>query len=144
MQWINFLHFYQPANIDAFVIKEATEQSYLRILRGLEKNKNIKFTANINGCLMLRWEELGYANVLEIIKKLVKRGKLELTGTAAYHPILPLIPKEEAKTQIRENEKIIKRLLGNVKLRGFFMPEMAYGPEAAKLIKMLGYEYLIL
>lgn len=144
MQWINFLHFYQPANIDAFVIKEATERSYLRILRALEKNKNIKFTANITGCLILRWEELGYNNILKIIKKLVKRGQLELAGTAAYHPILPLIPKEEAKIQIRENEKIIKKSFGNIKMRGFFMPEMAYSAEAAKLIKALGYEYLIL
>jgi len=68
-----------------------------------------------------------------------------LVGTASFHPILPLIMNEEAVRQIKDNETILKKHFGkNFKPRGFFLPEMAYGIEAAKLIKKLGYEYLIL
>ncbi|MEA3464230.1 MAG: polysaccharide deacetylase family protein [Patescibacteria group bacterium] len=143
--WINFLHLYQPVNTDAHVIKEATEQSYYRIIRAIEEYPNIKFTLNITGCLFLRWEELGYYDLIKRIGKLIKKGKIELTGTAAYHPIMPLIPEQEAIKQIKENEKILKKHFGkNFKPKGFFLPELAYSPFVAKIVKKMGYQWLIL
>lgn len=144
MLWINFLHLYQPANEDAHNIKDATEKSYSRIVRALEENPKTKFTLNITGCLFLRWEELGYQDLILRIKKLVKKGQIELTGSAAYHALLPLMPKEEVLNQIKENEVILKKYLGSgLKLRGFFFPEMAYGDEVAKSVKKMGYEWII-
>ncbi len=145
MLWINFLHIYQPVNTDAYNIKEATEKSYLRIVRALEENREIKFTININGCLFLRWEELGYQNLIERVGELIKKGQLEITGNAAYHPLLPLIPLSEAKKQILESEEIFKKHFGkDFKPKGFFFSEMAYGKEVAILIKSLGYEWTVL
>lgn len=145
MLWINFLHLYQPANADDHTIKEATEKSYLRIIRALEERPRIKFTLNINGCLIERWQELGYSNLIKRINQLIQKEQIELTGTAFYHPILPLVPEEEAKRQIKEQEKILKKYFGgNIKLRGFFLPEMAYGEGAGRLIEKLGYEWIIL
>ncbi len=147
MKWINFLHCYQPANIDSFVIKEATEKSYRRIIGALERNPRVKFTLNISGCLVLRWKELGYFDLLKKVKKLVQKKQVELVGTAAYHPILPLIPEGETIKQIKENERILQEHFGGnapLKLKGFFMPEMAYGTKTAKTIKKLGYKYLIM
>ena len=145
MLWINFLHLYQPVNTDARFIKEATELSYSRIIRALEEHPNIKFTLNITGGLILRWEELGYKDLLKRINNLREGGQIELTGSAAYHPLLPLIPKEEAVRQIKENEEILQKHFGhNFKPRGFFLSEMAYSPKVAKIIKKLGYEWIIL
>lgn len=145
MLWINFLHIYQPVNTDAYNITEATEKSYLRIVRALEENREIKFTININGCLFLRWEELGYQDLIRRIGELIKRGQLEITGNAAYHPLLPLIPLAEAKKQILESEEIFKKYFGNdFKLKGFFFSEMAYSKEVAALVKSLGYEWTVL
>jgi len=145
MLWINFLHLYQPVNADARFIKEATELSYLRLVKALEENPGIKFTLNITGALIIRWEELGYQDLLKRINNLREKGQIELTGTAAYHPLLPLIPKEETIQQIKENEEILRRHFGdNFKPKGFFLPEMAYSPEVGKIIKKLGYEWIIL
>ena len=145
MQWTNFLHIYQPANSDGHVIKEATEMSYMRLVRALEEHPQIKFTMNITGCLFLRWEEMGYQDLIKRIARLIKKGQIDLTGTAAYHPIIPLIPEKEAISQIKENEVILKKHLGaTFKPRGFFFPEMAYSPESAKIVKSLGYEWMIL
>ncbi len=144
MNWINFLHIYQPANSDPYVIKEATEMSYKRIVKALEKNPEIKFTLNITGCLFLRWKELGYDDLIKRIKKLVEKGQVELVGSASYHPLLPLISIQEAKKQIEENNLILKEIFGDIKIRGFFLPEMAYGRKTAKLIKELGFEWIIL
>lgn len=144
MQWINFLHFYQPANIDAFVIKEATEKSYYRIVRALEEHPNLRLTFNITGCLILRWDDLGYSDIIRRIKKLVAKGQVELVGTASFHPILPLIPEKEVWRQIRDNEKIIKKHFGLRKPAGFFLPEMAYSEKTAAIIKKAGYKYIVL
>lgn len=144
MLWINFLHFYQPANSDSYHIKEAVDLSYKRVVTALEKNPAIKFTLNISGCLILRLVELKYFGLLKRIDSLIKNGQIEIVGSAAYHPLLPLIKKEEVVRQIEENENIIKKYLPNAKLKGFFLPEMAYSPEVAKIIKNAGYVWLIL
>ena len=62
--WINFLHIYQPINTDAYIIKEATDKSYWRIINALNEHPKINFTLNISGCLLLRWEELGYKKLI--------------------------------------------------------------------------------
>lgn len=144
MLWLNFLHLYQPANADAHVIKEATEKSYFYLARALEKNPKIKFTVNITGCLILRWKELGYFDLIKRIKKLAAEKQIELVGSASYHPLMALIPEQEAARQIKDQEKILKKYLGIKKPKGFFIPEMAYSPAIGKLIKKLGYEWLVL
>ncbi|MFC1678262.1 polysaccharide deacetylase family protein [Patescibacteria group bacterium] len=145
MKWINLLHLYQPAHTDAHIIVEATEKSYKRLVRALQENPKIKFTFNITGCLFKRWEILGYHQLIQDVDSLIKKGQLELTGSAAYHPILPLVPKEEVKTQILENEDILKSHFGdNFKPKGFFLPELAYSTEVGKIISSLGYTWIVL
>ncbi len=145
MKWINFLHIYQPANATGNEIREASDKSYLRIIRGLEDHPDIKFTLNITGCLFLRWEELGYGDLIKRLVSLVEKGKIELTGSVAYHSFLPLTPKAEIKRQILENEEILQKYFGEkFKPKGFFIPEMAYHSNVAKIIKKMGYEWIIL
>jgi predicted glycosyl hydrolase (DUF1957 family) len=145
MLWINFLHLYQPVNTDGHIIREATEMSYKRIVRALKENPRTKFTMNINGSLLMRWEDLGYTDLIKDIRLLIERGQVELVGTACYHPLVPLVPEEEAKRQIKENEGLLHRNFGkDIKLKGFFFPEMAYTKSAGRLVASLGYEWLIL
>ncbi len=142
--WINFLHLYQPANADAYHIQEAAEKSYIRLVRTLEEHPDLKFTFNISGCLLLRLEELGYIDLIFRIKKLIVRKQLELVGTAAYHALLPLVGEDEVIWQIKENETILKKYFGaDFKPKGFFFPEMAYSPKVAKIVKKLGYKWII-
>lgn len=143
MVWINFLHLYQPGNTEDRFIKDAAEKSYKRIISALEKNPHIRFTLNISGCLLLRMDALGYGDFIQRIRALVEKGQIELTGSASYHPFLPLMPADEAKKQIKENEEILLKYF-NCKPKGFYSPEMAYSPKVGKLIKSLGYEWLIL
>ena len=139
------MHIYQPANAEGWVIREAAEKSYKRIFKALKENPRIKFTMNIAGCLLLRLEELGYAELINQIVRLHKRGQIELTGTPAYHPLMPLVPREESVRQIEENKEIHKNFFGkDFRAKGFFLPEMAYSPDAGRTIKKLGYEWIIL
>jgi len=145
MQWINFLHLYQPANTKDYYIQEAVEKSYSRILRALEENPEARFTLNINGCLILRLCDMGYEWLVKRFRDLYEKGQIEIVSTAAYHPVLPLLPKREIIKQIKEQEGILKEKLG-VKKRpsGFFLPEMAFSPEIAKTLVGLKYKWIIL
>ncbi len=145
MIWLNFLHFYQPANIDSYEIKLALDKSYWRIIRLLEENPKFRLTINISGCLLERLSEMGESDFIERLKKLVLEKRVELVGTAAYHALLPLISEDEVRRQIIENEEILKKHFGqNFKPKGFFFPEMAYSASTARVVKELGYKYAIL
>ncbi len=145
MKWINFIHLYQPANTKDCYIKEAVENSYSRILRALKEHPQIKFTININACLLYRLEEMGYMWLINGFKDLYEKGQIEIVSTAAYHPVLPLIPKYEVKKQVLEQEKALFKYFGiSEKVKGFFFPEMAYSPQVAKTIKEMGYDWIIL
>jgi predicted glycosyl hydrolase (DUF1957 family) len=145
MQWINFVHLYQPANTNDYYVKEAAENSYARILRALQANSNIKFTININACLLYQLDHLGYKWLIDGFKKLYEKKQIEVVSTAAYHPVIPLLPVYEIRKQILEQENALKKYLNvQAKPKGFFFPEMAYSPQAAKIIKDLGYEWIIL
>ena len=145
MIWINFLHLYQPANIDDYHIQEAYEKSYSRLLRLLQENKNLKMTFNISGCLIDRLAGMGYQQFISDLKKLNEEGRLELVSSAAYHAFLPLLPEKEVIKQIEENEFILKKFFGeSFQAKGFFLPEMAYSPEVAEIIKRKKYQWIIL
>lgn len=145
MLWLNFLHLYQPANTEFYNIRKALDKSYWRLIRLLEEHPDLKMTFNVSGCLLERLEEAGEKDFLERLKFLVKKGRVELVGSAYYHGLLPLLPEKEVIYQIKAQEKILKKFFGkNFKPQGFFLPEMAYSVSVAKLVKRLGYEWLIL
>jgi len=143
MKWINFLHWYQPANSEDFKIKQAVNSSYKRIINSLIDNPSAKFTINITGCLVLRLVELNHLEFIDKINFLIERGQVELTGSSAYHWLLPLFKEEEIINQITENEQILKKYFPKAKLKGFFLPEMAYSSQVAKIIKRMGYSWII-
>ena len=145
MLWLNFLHFYQPANAESYSIQKALDKSYWRLLRLMEEHPELRATWNISGCLLERLAEEKEDAFLERLKFLVRKGRVELTGSAAYHGFLPLLPEAEVIRQIKTNEKILKKHFGkNFKPAGFFLPEMAYSPALSKLVKRLGYSWIIL
>lgn len=145
MQWFNFLHFYQPANIENNLIIEAAQKSYYRLLRLVEENPELAMTWNVSGCLLLRLEESGQLDFINRLKNLVVANRIELVSSAAYHGFLPLLTKAEINWQIFENDRILKKYFGTYfSPAGFFLPEMAYSQSVASLVAAAGYKYIIL
>ncbi len=142
---INLLHFYQPPSAGDETVVEAAEKSYKKIISALKRNPEIKFTINIAGCLLERLEILGYHELISDLKKMFESGQIELTGSAAFHPILPLLPDDEIKRNIEANQKIFKKYFGeNFKAAGFFPPELAYSRNLCEIISSYGYEWIAL
>ena len=78
------------------------------------------------------------------MQTLVSKGQIELTAGSKYHALLPLLPKAEIVRQIELNQETLAQYFDIDKIKGFYMPEMAYSDEVAKIVKKMDFEWIIL
>jgi predicted glycosyl hydrolase (DUF1957 family) len=140
--WVNFLHIYQPPWQEEGILHQTARESYDYLFTLLSKYPNFTFTLNISGSLIEQLNSLEPA-ILAKLQQAIKNKRLELTGSACYHPILPLLPEQEVVRQIKLNQDILFKYF-KIKPQGFYLPEMAYSLKTAKIIKKLGFTWLIL
>lgn len=145
MYWANFLHFYQPPTQKEYWVRKISNECYRVLIRGLEENPQAKLTLNINAALTDLFAQYGGQDIIDGIRRLAERGQIELTGSAKYHPFLPLIPAEEIRHQIELNTETNRRYFGDVyQPKGFFPPEMAYNRKVADVVRDMGFQWLII
>lgn len=143
--WANFLHIYQPPTQFPAILKKIVSESYEELVKVLQNNPRAKVTLNINGSLTEQLVREGFQGLISEIGTLAEKGQIEFTGSAKYHPILPKLPKEEIRRQIRINEDTNKRHFGRVwNPKGFFPPEMAYSRDVAEVVAQFGFKWIIL
>ncbi len=144
MIWANFLHFYQPPTQKAYWINKITNESYRPLVRGLLDHPKAKLTLNINGVLDELLDAHGHRDVLDGIRTLLERGQIELTGSAMFHPLLPMLPDEEIIRQVELNTTTHQKYFGKLyQPQGFFPPEMAFSKHVAEVVKKLGFKWII-
>ncbi|MFX1496534.1 MAG: hypothetical protein ACFFBH_03300 [Promethearchaeota archaeon] len=138
-------HIYQPPVQIPQVIKQIVNESYKPIIKALENHTYAKITLNINGTLTEQLHDFGYDDLIQSIIMGANRGQIEFTGSAKFHPILPLIPEQEIRRQIKLNNETNRYFFGKLYTpRGFFPPEMAISEEVFKVVKKLGFDWVIL
>lgn len=143
--WAPFLHFYQPPIQFHAVLKKVCNESYRPLVKMFLERPATKVTINICGVLTELLNDHGAKDVLDGIRQLAKNKQLEFVDSAKYHAILPLIPKEEIKRQIRLNQKTNGYFFKKAyKARGFFMPEMCYSASAAGVIRDMDYDWVLI
>jgi len=142
--WAPLLHMYQPTFQDRSVLRQIDKECYKPLLRMLEEHDNVKISININAVLIDMLYEFDLSDTLEILQNLESSNKIEITGTAKFHPILPLIPQKESEHQIEINEEILRNEFKHWKRGGFFPPEMSISSQVAKCIRELGYKWVIM
>ncbi len=128
--WAPLLHFYQPPLQLHSVLKKVCEESYLPLIEVFRQYPTAKATVNICGVLTeMLWEHC-FNHVIEGLAELAQNGQIEFTGSAKYHPILPLIPKSEMHRQIARNHATNRHFFGDLfDPVGFFPPEMGYSKD---------------
>ena len=143
--WGLFLHFYQPPTQFPWVLKKITDECYRPLVKVFEDSPSARATVNINGILLEQLQYQGASDVVDGFKRLVRSGKWEVTGTAKYHVILPLMPEKEALRQIELQKTCIREYLApSSEPRGFFPPEMCASQAIFPWIKNAGYEWALL
>jgi alpha-amylase/alpha-mannosidase (GH57 family) len=144
MYWSNFLHIYQPPTQAEAIVRKVTNESYRTLVRVLREAPGGKITLNISAVLTEQLARYGLDDVIRGLRELAERGQVEFTGSAMYHPILPLIPREEVIRQIKLNNDVNRRYFGEIyRPKGFFPPEMCYSYEVARTVAELGFRWII-
>jgi alpha-amylase/alpha-mannosidase (GH57 family) len=127
------------------MLKKICSESYRPLLQVFEEYPNARVTINFNGVLTDMLIDCGHKDVIEGLRSLAENGQLEFTGTGKYHPILPLIPKEEVKRQIDLNTQTNRHFFEKAYApQGFFPPEMCYSQDLLQPIIRSGYRWIIL
>jgi alpha-amylase/alpha-mannosidase (GH57 family) len=143
--WAQLLHFYQPPTQVPSVLRKICDESYRPLLQVFEEYPSARVTINFNGVLTDMMMDCGHKDVIDGLKSLAERGQLEFTGTGKYHPILPLIPKEEVKRQIALNAQTNRHFFGEAyAFQGFFPPEMCYSRDILQPVIKSGHRWIIL
>ena len=145
MRYIGILlHCYQPPWQEKEVLSKISAECYTPLFEWIYHHPEPTLTLNINYSLLDLLKTNGHAYLLESLSRLISLNRVELTGTAAFHPILPLVPKTEVERQILLNEAGIQKILGiNFKKMGFFPPELAINQQLATIVKNFGYSWLV-
>lgn len=143
MKIINLLHFYQPHNQQNDILMRIVNECYRPLLNGLLAVPRRKIVANFPGVLTNLLVSRGYKDVVDAMKDLIARGQVEITSSAMYHAVLPILPSDEVLRQIEANESANLKAFGEIyKPIGFFPPELALSSNLLKMIKQRGYSWV--
>lgn len=141
--WINFLHIYQPPWQNKGVLEQVASESYEYLLVLFERYPNFKVSLNVTGNLIEQLSDYR-PDLLKRLQSLVVTGQIELCASSKYHAILPLLSKSQIQRQIELNQEILAKYFDINRIKGFYMPEMAYSDDVAKIVKKMGFTWLIL
>jgi alpha-amylase/alpha-mannosidase (GH57 family) len=141
--WAPLLHTYQPTFQDPVILRKINRECYKPLFSMLQEHDNSAFSLNLNANLIDMLQEFNLTETLEIINHLRSDGKIEVVGTAKFHPILPLIQPKEAKRQIVLNEETHKRFFNKWERNGFFPPELSINSNIIKVVQELGYKWIL-
>ena len=143
--WAQLLHFYQPPTQTHDVLRRIADESYRPLVAVLREHPSARLAVNMNAVLTDLLTEHGMGDVVTGLRELGERGQIEFVGSGKFHPILPLIPENERVRSIGDNARTNHHAFGSAwQPRGFFPPEMCYGPQIMPDIASAGHEWTIL
>lgn len=88
-----------------------------------------------------RWLSEGYHDCLNLCVEMQRSGMVEFVSTAAYHPILPLLPRPAIERQVAYDQSRHRELFPGWSCKGFVPPEMAFGPELLPILRDAGFQW---
>lgn len=142
--WAQLLHFYQPPTQTHDILVKVAAEAYRPLLAVLEEHENARTAVNLQGVLTELLLDHGLTDVVDSLRRLAEKGRIEFVGSGKFHPILPLIPEPLRVRSIEENHLTNRAAFdGAWKPRGFFPPEMCISPETATSICGTGHQWFV-
>jgi predicted glycosyl hydrolase (DUF1957 family) len=132
------LHLYQPPTQPDAVLSKIIRECYEPLMR-LLADEQISLSADIAASLGARLP----SELRAIIKTACAKNKLEIVNTAAYHPLLPIVPREIARRQLRLNADFYRAHFSNTPPVGVWPPELAVSPELPELFAETGHRWCV-
>ncbi len=128
------------AEIPKSEIKSVCKNSYIPFLKMLDRYELGTILLNLTG-LSIEYFSENNREVLNLIKQLLEIDKLRITGCTYSHPILPLLPSDDIRKQIKWHKDLVENHLDTSPV-GFFPPELAVDPTLPKYLQEVGYKWI--
>jgi hypothetical protein len=136
------VHNHQPVGNFDWVLERAFEDCYRPFLEAVERRPGFRFCLHFTGPL---WEHMEKKDkgCLDLIRRLVDRGQVELLGGGFYEPVLPVIPEADRVGQLRLMNAYLEEKFGR-KPRGLWLAERVWEPQLARTLREEGLEFTFL
>jgi alpha-amylase len=142
VRFIFGIHNHQPVGNFQSVFEEAFDRSYYPFLQLLESYPKIRTSIHFSG-ILLKWIEENRPQGIDILRKLVESGQLEVMTGGFYEPILPVIPDHDKEGQIRKLTRYIEKVIGDIPV-GMWLAERVWEPHLPRIMKKAGVKYTVL
>src|SRR6185437_10236673 len=136
------LHAHQPVGNFDDVIEQAYQTSYRPFVEAAGRRPWLRLNLHFTGFL-LDWLAERHPEYLEMLRRLLAAGRLELLGGGYYEPILAVIPPSHQQAQLQMLGAALERHFG-VRPRGAWLAERVWEPQIASVLARAGLEYTIL
>jgi alpha-amylase/alpha-mannosidase (GH57 family) len=150
------LHMHQPpGNLRVLIESNEWEaqqimKCYERVPRYAERYRDVaRIHVGFSGILL---EQLCDCDIIDSYRRFVdipamldsyrEANNIELIGMGYFHPIFPLIPREDWSEQLASGREIMAEVFDRPP-RGFWPPEMAFDMEMVPALVEAGYEYVV-
>ena len=136
------IHNHQPAGNFDRVIQDVADNSYIPLLRCLEKHPGIAMTLHYSGTLF-SWLDQNRPEFSDLLHKIIKRGNVELLSGAYYEAILASIPEEDRIGQIKKHKLYLRNKYG-YEAKGLWLAEKVWESNLPKSIEQANIRYTAL
>jgi alpha-amylase/alpha-mannosidase (GH57 family) len=150
------LHLHQPPGNMMTMLREAPHeavgviQAYDRIVRYAHRYKDTaRIHVGMSGILLDQLTDPGvvdayrpHLDIPAMLRGYREADNIELLGMGHFHPIFPLIPREDWSEQLAYGKKRIVEVFGR-EPQGFWPPEMAFTMEMVPAVAKAGYKYIV-
>lgn len=127
------------------IFKKVTEKSYLPMLKLLEKkmteHEDFKVSFSVTGTWLeqaAKWAP----ELITIIRRMVKKGQVEILGETYYHSLAFFYDLEEFEDQVDLHATAIEKIFG-VRPEIFRNTELAYNDNLARWAEERGYKGIL-
>lgn len=134
------MHNHQPAGNFDHVFRESFDRGYRPTVDLLWQYEAIHASLHYTGPL-LEWIESHEPGFLDLLKKMVDRGQIEILGGGFYEPIFCWLRPEDQRRQIELMRRHMQEKFGNGSGEGFWLAERVWETDLPARLVPLGLTY---
>ncbi|NVM17977.1 MAG: DUF1925 domain-containing protein [Candidatus Lokiarchaeota archaeon] len=134
-------HFHQPVDNYDTVIEDVYNKAYSPLIENIFKCPEIKFTLHFSGNL-LEWFLDKKPDFIKLLKKMAKRGQIEIIGGGHYEPIFAIIPDRDKIAQMNLLSNLIENEFG-LEVKGAWLSERVWEPNYPSFLSKVRLKYVI-
>ncbi|NIA11786.1 MAG: DUF1926 domain-containing protein [Nitrospiraceae bacterium] len=135
------VHNHQPVENFHSIVDEAIEKAYKPFIEVAYQHSDFKFSIHFSGWL-LEYIDEKHADLIDILKRMSRRGQVEFFTGGYYEPILVSLPSRWRRYQVEKLSDFVEELFGQ-RPKGLWLAERVWDDSIICDIIECGIEYVV-